>query len=344
MLFAEIKGKLVPEAPGNERSEDVLTSTVFGTLFVARAFDILVKWLRCARAYDGATIQGINEIEPFNYWFWPSLAESEPDLLLRLGNILFIIEAKYLSGKHDTHHDEDEEFLDNDIDSLVTGGDENIPVSDQLVREWRSCDPNIAPTRHYSPELEKALVECRRVLIFLVSALKTRSALREFSESISRLEDARINDAEFYLLTWQDLNTVLVDHQFDELSRPPSFSWTTELCELLERRGLSSFTGFKRNFRPWLTENKILLMRFINRLPPSSESINFSSVMDDILVELVFLLSKFQRRLPSPDNSFSGFPNALKDCNIELIGKMSAWNGREALEKAGRTQFIGETK
>lgn len=44
MLHAELHGKLDDTASGLERREDILTSTVFGTLLVAGATEVLVDW------------------------------------------------------------------------------------------------------------------------------------------------------------------------------------------------------------------------------------------------------------------------------------------------------------
>lgn len=50
MLYAELHGKLSADIGDDaERREDVLTSTVLGTLFTAGAWDVLVEWLSRAR-------------------------------------------------------------------------------------------------------------------------------------------------------------------------------------------------------------------------------------------------------------------------------------------------------
>src|SRR4051812_40637499 len=104
MLFAELHGKVDPNASDLERREDVLTSTVFGTLLVAGAVDLLVSWINCARrlAADGrlgADPLDVNVAHPVKYWFWPSLAGgTQPDVLLQIGRRLLVVEAKYGSG------------------------------------------------------------------------------------------------------------------------------------------------------------------------------------------------------------------------------------------------------
>lgn len=99
MLHAELHGKLSSDiGDGAERLEDVLTSTVFGTLFAANAWDVITDWLSRAR-------RGTNAVDPLqtcdatDYWFWPWLDNAEPDLVLRLGTTVVVVEAKYFSGK-----------------------------------------------------------------------------------------------------------------------------------------------------------------------------------------------------------------------------------------------------
>ncbi len=53
MLYAELHGKLDDTALDLERREDILTSTVFGTLLVAGATKVLVKWFNSARCLAG---------------------------------------------------------------------------------------------------------------------------------------------------------------------------------------------------------------------------------------------------------------------------------------------------
>lgn len=73
MLYAELHGKLDPNSPDQERSEDILTSTTFGTLLVASATDLLVEWLNCARHLDASGSideKRLNVIDgPVSCWF-----------------------------------------------------------------------------------------------------------------------------------------------------------------------------------------------------------------------------------------------------------------------------------
>ena len=100
MLHALLHGKLDLELPEPHRREDALTSIVFGTLRMVEAWDVLANWL---------------DVEPLSSgqegtvacWFWPRLAGAvEPDVVLRLGDTLVVVEAKYRSGRHDLSLDE----------------------------------------------------------------------------------------------------------------------------------------------------------------------------------------------------------------------------------------------
>src|SRR5260370_24402498 len=106
MLYAELRGKLDPSALDLERREDILTSTVFGTLLIAAEPGLLVRWVNSARCLeptgrltrDGSSL-GLKADDPVTCWFWPSLKEAQPDVLLRIGSPLLVLETKYRSGK-----------------------------------------------------------------------------------------------------------------------------------------------------------------------------------------------------------------------------------------------------
>ena len=111
MLYAELQHKLSPDRSDHERREDILTSTVFGTLLTADARALLAGWLRQARGLPGQSLEVDSRAEPFDYWFWPWVGK-EPDVVLRMGPQLVIIEVKYRSplskGGRRGHDREDE--------------------------------------------------------------------------------------------------------------------------------------------------------------------------------------------------------------------------------------------
>lgn len=220
MLHAELHGKLSSDiGDGAERLEDVLTSTVFGTLFAANAWHVVTDWLSRAR-------RGADMIPPVesghdatDYWFWPWLGTAEPDLVVRLGETLVVIEAKYLSGKSGS--------------STPTAVADS---SDQLVREWRAVGI-AADSSGYDPRLRELVADpaTRRILVYLVRRSRYAREIAELEQSL-----AQAPGASMYLLTWEDLDEVLAPHLH--------VRWASELSRYLERRRISAFRGFGRAF------------------------------------------------------------------------------------------------
>lgn len=220
MLHAELHGKLSSDiGDGADRLEDVLTSTVFGTLFAAGAWSVVTDWLSRAR-------RGTDMIYPIeyshdvtDYWFWPWLGTAEPDLVVRIGATLVVIEAKYLSGKSGS--------------STPT---EVADSSDQLVREWHAIGI-AADSSGYDPRLRELVTEpaTRRILVYLVRRSRYARESAELEQSM-----AQAPGASMYLLTWEDLDEVLAPQLH--------VRWASELSRYLERRRVSAFRGFSRAF------------------------------------------------------------------------------------------------
>lgn len=220
MLFAEIHRKLSLD-DDNERREDVLTSTVFGTLIVGEKWSLLAAWFGAARDHNGKRLN-LPPVTTASYWFWPRLFDGdaivEPDLLLLFGDVLVIVEAKYLSGKS----------------SEGSADDGEIDPADQLTKEWRSCDP--MQCDNYPVALRDAILHggAKRVLIYLVRQPASAKTRRELDESRRGIGE----QAALHCLGWSDLCAVL-RHQAHGIA-----GWTAALAELLERRGFTSFSGF----------------------------------------------------------------------------------------------------
>ena len=234
MLYAELHGKLDLNAPDLERCEDILTSTVFGTMLVAGAVDLLTAWLNSAKCLgpdDRLLLHGpcldLRVDEP-EYWFWPSLSEGQPDIMLRLGFDLLVVEAKFGSTK--SQHKRNM--------SDVEGETESAP--DQLLRQWRSLQPNASRFKWYPPEIRLAIETTSQRLIYLVSARREASALRELIESRDKIRQEAGHDVSMWLLTWQDLYRVLLDRNIER----GEARWIGELAAFLDRRHLAAFLGF----------------------------------------------------------------------------------------------------
>lgn len=184
MLFAELHGKLDPNAPDLERREDVLTSTTFGTLIVANATDMLVDWLNFARRFGplGRLDQeplGLADEPPVKYWFWPTLTNAQPDVVLRIGRRLLVVEAKYGSAKSKSRTRNDS--ADPDAAAFM-------PIPDQLLREWQAVQPTVRGLGRYPEDLRDAIETRDRQLVYLVSARS--SALRELADSQAKIRRA----------------------------------------------------------------------------------------------------------------------------------------------------------
>lgn len=217
MLHAELHGKLAHDATDAERREDILTSTVFGVLFNVEAWQVIIDWLGRARPVGHDTPLILSNADVRQYWFWPRLDNAEPDLVIRLGACLAIVEAKFHSGKSGK-------------DAAVTVTDRPAVVKDQLVREWRACSPHAA-TWLYPSELREAVTSCSPALVYLVKRNRLARERLTVTESLQQEPTAKM-----YLLTWEDLDEVLAV----TIAR----RWVTELRAYLQRRRLTAFRGF----------------------------------------------------------------------------------------------------
>jgi hypothetical protein len=206
MLHALVRGKIQPTSADPDRLEDAITSTVIGSLVLVGAWDLLGLALRVRTDTAG----------PFVAWFWPRLARAEPDVVLRFGDTLVVVEAKYRAGKHSAPAAEPD-----------IGTDE---VRDQLVREWDSVLPQ-AVTDRYPASLAEAVRTCARHLVYLVDSRRIRAAQADLKESLIRV---RSPNANMRLVTWQEFHAIL--HRRPE-------GWATLLVQFLRRSGLASFTG-----------------------------------------------------------------------------------------------------
>jgi hypothetical protein len=207
MLHALLRRKLHPSIPEPDRLEDALTSTLLGALVWLDAWDVLCDWLGLEQATD---------FSENAYWFWPRLAYAEPDVVLRLGRNLVVIEAKFSSGRHDGAPILDDE----------------TSTSDQIVRQYNSIFHDRSVRLPYTPLLETAISRCRCVQVMAVDSRRIRRARREYHESASKLPAT----AEFRLVTWQKLYSRIAT-----LGR--TRTWVSDLLSYMESIGLDSYNG-----------------------------------------------------------------------------------------------------
>ena len=218
MLHALLHGKLHSTLAEPERREDALTSTVFGTLVLLEAWELIGRWLNIPEWRSSDT-------ETPECWFWPRLAGAvEPDVLLRLGELLVVVEAKYRSDRHDLSAD--------DVD-------DERPV-DQIVRQYHAVSPPHDRRSPYPESLERAVRECRLLQVFLVDARRIRHARLEHAESVSRLSKVSA-DATVTLATWQALYGLLLASEWSRAR------WAIDLRTYLRMCGLASFQGVRRD-------------------------------------------------------------------------------------------------
>jgi len=143
MIFAELHNKLGSNPlRAHEKSEDILTSTVFGLLRYLPFQDGLLACLRSSKKvkFDkgqievAANAEWLNDIAAHELIFWRRFGKfGEPDIIVLLkdnnGEIVHIalIEVKLYSGKSGEADDDDEV-------------DDEIVDPDQLVKYWQALD------------------------------------------------------------------------------------------------------------------------------------------------------------------------------------------------------------
>jgi hypothetical protein len=221
MLHAILRGKLDELTPEPQRLEDALTSTVFGTLVWLDQWDLLARWL--LGAAHCCPVDG-HSADNHAIWFWPRLAGAvEPDVVLRLGSTLLVVEAKYRSGRHDRAARED---------------DQADQVRDQLLRQNRCVTTPIEGRIRYAEPIEAAISACRLVQIVVANA-RRRRALEEYRESAAHLPGLRF-------ATWQELFRLLTAPALSDLR------WTADLKAYLEHTALAPFEALGRRLAPAL--------------------------------------------------------------------------------------------
>lgn len=242
MLFAELHHKLDEDADRLDRREDILTSTVFGTLIVGNRADVIRSWLCRATRTDGTRLELSPDAELGGFWFWPRLHGCEPDLVLRFGQVLVVVEAKYGASKGGA----------GDADGSDAEGVQD--PRDQLVREWNATAPTV-DTARFPRDLGEAISGCTRRVVYLVRRQRRAHAEKDLRESVSILGGKEPAHC-FFVLTWQDLHRELILLRRD--AAVPAPTWIDALAQLLERRELGSFAGIRSDLWPnWTRARRV---------------------------------------------------------------------------------------
>lgn len=224
MIQAVIQGK----ASGIEYSEDILTSTVFGTLRYLPISTVLIPFIESAFLYDDCRItlwkvlknRGIElrHYQKVNYVFWPRHSNlGEPDLLLLFmdhvqgeEDWLLIVEAKFKSPKSSTGE------------------------YDQLMRYYNAVNEYI---EGFSDREISSFKGKKGYIIYVTES----EAADEIEESIKCIKnkDESFNNGIFHL-RWHQLHKVL-SNIIDTYS-PVEKLIASDIMKYLERLGLRDFS------------------------------------------------------------------------------------------------------
>lgn len=224
-----IQAVLGSKSLGYEYKEDILTSTVFGTLKYLRPDMILIPFIESAFLYDenrttlweklnseGIELRCYREVE-FVFWAW-NQNYGEPDLILIFRNhihgyddFLLIVEAKFKSGK--------------------SGTDGN----DQLVRYFEAISNDI---ESFSESTVSSFKGKKGYIVYL-----TESQAYSDISATSKIIQSRYNDIKenVFHLRWHQL------YKTFETMYPFYSSYekviVDDLMEYMEKVGLRDFSG-----------------------------------------------------------------------------------------------------
>ena len=229
MTIAEIHGKLSSSGSNiSDRREDLLTADVFGCLRYIPFNKGLLNILNKAQRYTGTESLCIKDSnDNVNVKFWPRLENnSEPDVLIRFGDHLIIIEVKYLSGKSG-HYGANQENEDN----------LEAASSDQLARLFQGLMSNKG---NYP----------RRSLIYLTAHRNLPpNDIESGYKALDSLSDSNRYTYKYnvYWLSWFEVYKT-VSGLLKEESQIQDKYWRivlSDIQDLLNRKGLRQFEGFK---------------------------------------------------------------------------------------------------
>jgi hypothetical protein len=226
VLHALLHGKLDEANPEPQRLEDALTSTLFGTLIIVEAWAVITAWF-------GLGPNDIASTARADAWFWPRLAFAEPDVVIRLGDYLVVVEAKYGSNR-------------NDGEPECTEAE--WKPHDQLFRQFRSVTTPLAERSLYAESLEEAIRRCHLVQIYAVDGRRRKKAEAECAQSKCNIPA----EAVLRLATWQQLYSLLSVPSLE------TRRWAVDLRAYLERCGLDSFQGVGHHLEPAGASQRVL--------------------------------------------------------------------------------------
>ena len=226
MTIAEIHGKISSSGSNiSDRLEDLLTSDVFGPLRYLPFAEGLLHVLGKARLYTDPRTTFDKEIEGYfpanaqepEVCFWPWTGSSEPDVLIKYGKHLVMVEAKYLSGKSGDFDPENAETA----------------ASDQLAKEFRDL-----------LEYDKGNYS-NQTLIYLTA----HSTLPKYDLEKSCMAVDEKNKEEYckntYWLSWFDIHDSIEALHVSQQDVHKKLI-LDDIKRLLYRKGFRKFEGFKK--------------------------------------------------------------------------------------------------
>ena len=230
MTVAEIQGKLSSSGSNiSDRLEDLLTADVFGCLRYIPFEKGFQRILTQAQCYTDPEkrLSIKNSNDDVSIEFWPRLENnSEPDVLIRNGDHLIMVEVKYLSGKSG-HYSDNQENKDN----------LEAASSDQLARLFQGL---MSDKGNYP----------RRSLIYLTAhRILPKNDIESGYEALNSLSDGNrhIYKNYVYWLPWPEIYKTVAG-LLKEDSQISDNYWRivlSDIQDLLHRKGLRQFEGFK---------------------------------------------------------------------------------------------------
>jgi hypothetical protein len=270
MTIAELYGKISRTGENlSEQLEDLLTSDVFSTCRYISPETLLLPFLYQAKRQDHLPLKEffVSNISRVEYFFWPRLQRSEPDLLVSLelssgSYVLILIEAKYFSPKSSSPLSEVE------LELAET-------PRDQLAREYFDL-----LDVHKFLKIPESKVSGRALVYVTAHRSIPTDSLKESVEEIMHFfsENHEVN---IFWTSWFELHPIISKtNTCQDWERPI----LQDLQLLLERKHLIRFMGFTLE-----TAQKIDLGSIYTVLSRrSTASYKFSFTKKDILVRPIF--------------------------------------------------------
>jgi hypothetical protein len=250
MTIAELRGKLSPDT-ADERSEDLLTSDVFGTMRYLNGGGGFLEWLASAVTPLGAQarysrlgeMMSPEDVIGIHIAFWPALPNRrEPDVVVLVSRrhsdpLLLCIEVKYLSGMSD--------FEVNEADERQLTGNQ---IADQ-VQGLTHLTPHI--TEQWFPQASRTTpIHIAHILV------TTESRLPKAVYDAAAQHFGGTWPCAVFWVSWSSLSQFL--WRAPRSSDKGRVAMIEDLTELLERKGLAPFHGI----RPLDFEDRPLATRF----------------------------------------------------------------------------------